>query len=376
MSLFGDLKKVFFGAKSVAKHQAQKAAEAAKEIGEDLKEQAEDLAEAAKHKFDEVSHDLTEKGSELVDKAKHKAEELSEIGSEYADKAKHKAEELTSQGKEVLGTLGDKVYEETESITDKGKELRDRSSDWINERLGSLNTSGDNSAADLAADAMDDELQLDPIEPSPKAGAIDFESDLNPDPGMSQMPKQPSAGREATDQVLDKAAQAGLDAKAAAERLGGKLMDVSEKVGEKVLDKGSDLLDKAAGLGADLKGKADDLVAKATAAAEKESMEEAIQKAKDAAEQAAARARAFGGKETTRDASASTLDGTDSFFDRAAKFADGDYHHEGKVRVVETDKTIETTDITLKKKGNLDITGFEDKDGDGDALIDDAEIDA
>ena len=55
------------------------------------------------------------------------------------------------------------------------------------------------------------------------------------------------------------------------------------------------------------------------------------------------------------------------FFDRASRYADGDYHREGSVRI--TDGEGKPT-----SQPNDKIAGFDDKDGDGDALIDDAEI--
>lgn len=335
MSLFGDLKKVFFGAKAVAKNQGRKAAEAAREIGADLREQAAEATEAAKEKLEDVAENITEHGSELAGK-----------------------------GKEALEGLGDKIWEEADTAADKGRELRDNTSDWINERLGSLNTSGDNSAAEmeqnLSAEIVPDVPPVKPNEP------LDFESDLdlNPPPAAD---KEPSAAGKAANEVLDRAAKAGLEAKAAAEKLGEKVMDVSEKIGGKVMEKGSELLDRATEAGASIKEKADDLLDRATAEAEKENMEDTIEKAKAAAAQAEARARAFDGKETTRDTSDSILDGTDSFFDRAARFADGDYHREGSV-------TISNDENKPAPKPNDNITGFTDQDGDGDALIDDAEI--
>jgi polyhydroxyalkanoate synthesis regulator phasin len=352
MSLLGDLKKIFFGAKSVAKHQTERATEAAKE------------------KFDEVSDELTEKGNQFSSVAKHKMEELSEQAKHTFEDMTEKGTELAGKGREALDGLGDKVFKEAEELADKGAELRDQGTDWINERLGSLNTSRDNSTADLE-DTVNEGLELDPEDRSPTAGTIDFEAGLTDDPGFSATPKTPSAAREAANQMLDKAAKAGIDAKAAADRLGNKVMDASEEIGGKILEKGSDLLDKAAVAGAGLKEKADDFVAHANTEAEKMKMEESIEEAKRAAEQAAARARAYGDKETEKKTDESLLDGTDSFFDRAAKFADGDYHREGKVRIVDND---DPTKVELTKKGKIDITGFEDQDGDGDPLIDDAEI--
>ncbi|MEO1256462.1 MAG: hypothetical protein AAFY41_16470, partial [Bacteroidota bacterium] len=148
-----------------------------------------------------------------------------------------------------------------------------------------------------------------------------------------------------------------------------KLMDLSEQVGEKVLEKGSDLMDRAAEAGAKLQDKAGDFIDKANEAAEAEKLEETIEQAKEAAAQAEARARAFDDKEGDRDTSDSLLDGTDSFFDRAARYADGDYHHEGSIRISESDE-----EKDKEAKPSDDITGFLDRDGDGDALIDDAEV--
>lgn len=351
MSIFGDLKKIFFGAKSVAKHQAEKAGEFAKEVGSELQEQGSELAEKAKHQL----KDLADKGESLAEKAMDKLENLGEDLGKNLDTARGKASVLAEDAQDSLADAGDFLAKKTHSAKD-----------LINDRLGSLNThakpapASAQDLADTAKEAVSERLDLNELESDPRK-ALDFEADL---PAASS---EPSALREAADQALDKAAAAGLGAKAAAEKLGGKLMDVSEKVGEKVLEKGSDALDKAAELGAGLKEKADALVEKASAAAEKESLDEAIEKAKEAADLAEARARAFGNKEGERDASGSLLDGTDSFFDRAAKFADGDYHREGSIKITKEE-------AEKKAKANDKISGFDDLDGDGDALIDDAEI--
>jgi hypothetical protein len=98
-------------------------------------------------------------------------------------------------------------------------------------------------------------------------------------------------------------------------------------------------------------------------------LEDSIEEAKRAAEQAEARARAFDDLEGKRDTGESMLDGTDSFFDRADRFAKGDYHNEGgKAMRIQDDP-----DFQKKKKSDL-IAGFMDNDGDGDSLIDDAVI--
>ena len=273
MPLFNDLKRIFFGAKSVAKHQAGRAGEAARDVAR-----------------------------EAVDRA-----------PEYFER-----------GRDALNELGDAVFKEQPNTTETAKDQID---DDL--RFGNLDL---NREQDL-----------------PKSGTIDFEEDLVED---TEAPQEPSAFRQVADAGLDSAARAGLKAKAAAERAG------------------EELLDRAARKGADLKTKADKFVDYANREAERMKMEEAVEKARRAAEQAEARARAFDNKESERDSDSSTLSGTDSFFDRADRFARGDYHNEGGKDM----RIQEDPNYRPEKKGDL-IGGWDDNDNDGDSLIDDAVID-
>ncbi len=366
MPLFNDLKRIFFGAKSVAKHQASKAGEAAREIGDDLKEQSDDLIENTKAA-----------AGELINKA-----------PEYFEK-----------GKDALEDLTDKIWREADAAVDKGKEMKDQASEAINSKLEELNPKAANPEpanpepvdldADFGLDLDSLELPDSPAASSPKA-PLDFESDLLEDAKDSvskaagglknaagaafKKAADATAGvrgaaAAAADTGLNAAAKAGAGLKDQADILAGKIGDVSEVVGEKVLEKGDDILNRAAEIGADLKGKASDFIDHANTEAEKMKLEETIEEAKRAAEVAEARARAFAGKEAARDTGESTLSGTDSFFDRAARFADGDYANEGG-----KDLQIKNNpDAKPKKEGGI-IAGFLDADGDGDSLIDDATI--
>lgn len=296
MSVFSDLKKIFFGAKAITKHQAERAKEAA----------------------DEAGHELADQGSEVLDLAKQAAIALAAKAPGYLEK-----------GKEALSDLGDAVYRQA---YDKPKP---------------------STSTDDALDAIDEELTFGKLDlrkeqAVPKAGTIDFEDELIlEDPPA---PKPPSAFAKAADSTLDSAARAGNTAKGVASKLG------------------NDMLDRAATAGAKLKDKTDAFIDHANREADKMKLEEGIKEAKIAAAQAEARARAFDGKEGERTGE-STLDGTDSFFDRADRFASGDYHNEGgKDMRVQDDP-----DYVPRKKGDL-IAGFIDGDGDGDSLIDDAII--
>ena len=64
----------------------------------------------------------------------------------------------------------------------------------------------------------------------------------------------------------------------------------------------------------------------------------------------------------------SLLDGKDDFFSKANQYADGDYgaFDDGKPKIVKNEDVVEP----LQKPGKA--AGFEDLDGDGDEIIDDA----
>ena len=342
MSIFSDLKRVFFGAKSVAKHQGGKVEGKIRDVADDASDAAEDLADATK----EAARDLMDKAPEYV-----------------------------AKGKDALEDLSDKIWREADAAVDKGKALKDQASDAINAKLSDLKpkveepdpfegfdlgTPGKPGQVDRSnLDFGDLTVSEPPAAPGQKK-LIDFESEFIQD-AKTKAGKAASAANEFVTPSLDAAAKAG-------NKLAGKIGDVSESVGKVVMDKGGDLLDKAAQTGANAKDRFDDFVDHANVEAEKMRAEEAAEEARIAAEVAKARDKAFDGKEAGRSAD-STLSGTDSFFDRADRFAKGDYHDEGG-----KDMTIKRNpNPEAKPQGGL-IAGFNDNDGDGDSLIDDAII--
>ena len=140
--------------------------------------------------------------------------------------------------------------------------------------------------------------------------------------------------------------------------------DFAENVGSKVIETGGDLLDKAG----DVK---DDLVEKAKEVSDKmsEKLDETYEKAKAfEAEEALKPKGEFA--EDTIDAGGSLLEGTDDFFSKADKYAEGDYgaFSEGKTTISKPDN------LELPEKPAVIAAGFEDLDGDGDEIIDDAVI--
>lgn len=144
------------------------------------------------------------------------------------------------------------------------------------------------------------------------------------------------------------------------ESVGGKVMEkggeltekfgeVSESVGEKVLDAKDKLVEKAKEVTDKLGDKLDETMEKAEAFHAEEAKKHQGEFAKD-----------------DLNADGSLLEGTDSFFEKADKYADGDHgaFSEGKISINEN--------IEKVAKAPAIAAGFKDLDGDGNELIDDA----
>ncbi len=147
----------------------------------------------------------------------------------------------------------------------------------------------------------------------------------------------------------------------------------TESVGEKVLDKGGEMTEKfgevSESVGSKVLDVKDKLVEKAQEVTGKlgEKLDETMEKAEAFhAEEAKKHQGEFA--EHDLNAEGSLLEGTDSFFDKADKFADGDHaaFSEGKITVQEN--------IEKELKDPAKAAGFTDLDGDGNELIDDAII--
>ncbi|MFM9947047.1 MAG: hypothetical protein ACKV1O_03840, partial [Saprospiraceae bacterium] len=148
-----------------------------------------------------------------------------------------------------------------------------------------------------------------------------------------------------------------------------KLKGVSENIGESVIEKSGELYEKAKSFGENLLGKADDLVEKAQRAAEAEAnLDETTAKAEQLNDLLNSKVEESTPKGGPIDTKEGLLGKHDSFFDRAQRFADGDYHNEGGRN---TRLFTNPDDASKNKKGGK-AAGFEDLDGDGNELIDDA----
>ena len=208
---------------------------------------------------------------------------------------------------------------------------------------------------------------------------------LDDDDGTPHIPKADTWGQGG------KASEVTEKLKGAAETLGKKAQDISEKVGKEVLEKGEkawekfqdvsekvgkQIMDTSEEVGGKILDKFNELSAKAEteAAKEKEVSDVLAQKAREAKAELERRVQERAAKSNVEnleeDSKKDPLGGFDSFFSRAERFAEGDYQEEispGMKISQDPDYKPEAKEGTLK--------GFEDLDGDGDELIDDAILD-
>ena len=95
-----------------------------------------------------------------------------------------------------------------------------------------------------------------------------------------------------------------------------------------MIEKSGDFWEKAKSFGEDMMDKANDLVDKAQDEAKKESMDDTIKDAEDLNDDLKKKILTNAERADKKDNS--LLDNKDSFFEKAARFADGDYHNTGK----------------------------------------------
>ena len=132
-----------------------------------------------------------------------------------------------------------------------------------------------------------------------------------------------------------------------------KAKDFTEEVGKKIIEAKDKLIDKAEAIKAEIDKKIDETVEKA----EEEEAKEKFEKENKAST-------------PPSDHGDSMLDDKDDFFAKAEKYADGDYtaFTEGQVSIDQSGQT--------KPKSDAKAAGFEDLDGDGNEIVDDAIIDS
>ncbi|MCB9276414.1 MAG: hypothetical protein H6564_20440 [Lewinellaceae bacterium] len=327
MSMLNDLKKLLFGAKAAAKSAGEKAVEAGKEAGEELGEKSKEYFDKAKARAQELKDEYGPKAKEAFDDARGFAEGL-------VDEAWKKTESLAGKAQQKAKSFFDDEAE-TEFLKSKGPQ------DTASQGMAHAEPFLDDS----------DEPRI----PKPEGKTGKTGEKLK---GMAEEAGKKVAGfsEKVGKEVLDQGEKAWEKFQDASEQVGKKIMDVSEDVGGKIT------------------GKFNELVEKANEEAARESLDDTTDKAREASEALERRVQERSAKSNVEnlkeDAGKGPLGGFDSFFDRAQRFAEGDYHNEGG-----KDVKIQQ-DPEYKPAGKTgSVKGFEDLDGDGDEIVDDAILD-
>jgi len=231
--------------------------------------------------------------------------------------------------------------------------------------------------------------------------------------GKSAAEKTGEAVKEAGEELAERAGETIEKAKDVAEDIGDKILttgekvydsakkyadeifteervekarEVTEKVGEKVIATGEEVYNTLKGAADKAGEKFQDFFEKAQEEAAKEETDSTIVKdAKKTVEDTTAqmdeftkKAQEFADeppKSPYSKLEKSELTGKDDFFAKAQRFSEGDYHDQGKPKEEGTMSIFDAPAEKPKKDPQGEIKGFEDHDGDGDFLIDDAIID-
>ncbi len=330
MSLKDDLKKLLFGAKSAARSVGRKAEAQSQKLGQELSEQSKDYYHKLKKRMEDLDDEYRPKAKKAAGEARSFAEEL-------VNEAWKKVDDLRAEPKDQEPTQPESAMNEEDKKQPSEKQ--------------------------------------EPEEPSFEDI---FTGKTTHEPEQQGPPKEKGKTRfdELGEDVARAAGEAGKRAQEVSEKVGRRVLDTSDKINERLFEEGGKLWEKAKEKGEGLMGRFDDLVDKANKEAAKESMDDLTEQAREMEDDLERRVKERGGKSNAENLEADRqkgpLGGMDSFFDKAARYADGDYTGEGKQ---DKDVTIRKDPDYKPKENKGKVKGFDDRDGDGDEIIDDAIID-
>lgn len=250
------------------------------------------------------------------------------------DYAKEKGEDIVDKSRDIIEDTGSVIKNKTSGLRDAILENSESTMDYVKEKSEDV----------MDAVVHTSENLLDNVKEK-ASEAYDSISE-------SEFVKKTAVATEKVgDKILDAGEATMGKAKDLASTVGKKVMDLGDDLMEKTEDIREDISEKAKNIGKQISEKFDETVAKA----EKMEAEEALKPKSEFAD-------------TPLDISEPLLK-DDDFFSKANKYADGDYgaFSEGKI-------TVGKNPEYKPKASEGKAAGFEDIDGDGDEIIDDAEI--
>ncbi len=252
---------------------------------------------------------------------------------------------VKSVSKTAKNKLEDIVEDKAEDLIDHGKGALKSAKDFVDEKFENLKDKATDTGTDITGKV--------------KSGTEDLLGNATKSAG-GVLSKAKDLGGELLDSAKDLTEQAGEklgdlteSATEKSDKIWDKIIDGSDKVSDKVWNAGDDLARKAKEIGKKIDEKLDETLEDFK---RKEAVYEAKEKEMDSdGDGFADKPIDFGG---------STLAGTDDFFEKAKRFAEGK-PLEGNIAKDVPDQ--DDDDV-------LELPGFDDEDGDGDELVDDAHI--
>ncbi len=320
MGMFDDIKKLLFGVKSVTKSAAEKTVEKGKAAGAKIADETEELWDKTKDVAEDVGEKIVDKTSEAWEKAVDSTEEIrGKIKEEAADLVED-VKDVAEDVKDVAEDVGSKIAEKAGSLYEKAKDMAEQVGEKIQEKSDEL----------LDRDDDDDVKNTD-------VDSSNLEIDLDQETKIDDLFDDHVVPEQANDPGLDsEQVAAAIKKDPSSEGTSAKKTLVSEA--KESIDKLSDKLDRTV---------------------------EAAQQMADADE------KTYESRETPSDALKRDAVADDDFFAKASAFADGDY------RKVRDPYAPDTPEIVgrVESDDKIDegtVPGFEDLDGDGNEIVDDA----
>ncbi len=310
MGFFDEIKKVLFGAKAVTKSAADKVVQKGKETAAEVYEKSEEVVNKAADKVEDVGEIILDKAEETWDKAVDKTEE---IGATVLDKGGDLIEDFKGLAEDV----GEKILDKTRVLGDEVKEK----SDFAINKVEDLFDDPDEETGEKINLDLDQELP--DSENLTAEDSIDADSPVETDDSESDV----------TDQIKE---------------------DIGN-LGSTVLETKSQIVEKAKELAKDLEDKLDETISKA----EEMAKEDQVQPVK---------------KSHTEALREDQLDDKDDFFKKAEAFAEGRYGEVTGEYSKPKPKITKIEESNKKEGSSAPLPGFEDLDGDGNEIVDDALI--
>ncbi|NND08413.1 MAG: apolipoprotein A1/A4/E family protein [Saprospiraceae bacterium] len=332
MGIFNDFKKLLFGVKSVSKSAADKTIEKGKTAGSKLVNESEELWDKTKDVAEDLGEKIADKTEDLWDKTKGTAEELS-------DKIADKTEDIWDKTKDTAGEVGEKLVDKTSEVWDKALDSTEGIRGKIKEETSEFIEDAKDVAEDVGSKILKGagalyEKAKDVGEKIHEKGEALFDDDLGQKDAHAD-----SENKDSMDALFD-----GDDTDQV--ELGQDDAPMEDTHGD-IADKAQDVVDKMS-----------------------EKLDETIEKAQSMSDEAA---ESNTSKTTPAEALKKDPLAGDDFFAKAAAFADGDYDKVRDPFAPDKPKIVGKTEPD-KAADEGTVPGFDDLDGDGNEIIDDAQI--